>query len=54
MANIKLDRPTGADASVGFVDYMNRLLDQIEYVLQNIDDENITESYKKKIEKEKK
>lgn len=54
MANIKLERPTENDTSVGLINYMNRLLDQLEYVLQNIDDENITDSYKKKIEKENK
>lgn len=54
MANIKLDRPGDSDLSSGLKNYLNKLIDQLEYVLENIDEENITDSYKKKIEKEKK
>lgn len=51
MANVHLERPEKEelkDAEKTYT-YINRLLDEMEYALENLDEDNLTERFKKKV-----
>lgn len=50
MASVKIPRPDQSDlgGASSTQKYIERLIDELEYILQNIDEDNFTESYRKK------
>lgn len=50
MAHIKIPRPDSSDLSgvSSTQNYIERLINELEYILRNLDEDNMTEQYKKK------
>ena len=47
MANVKLDRPSPEDLGglSKTMEYFEKLISELEYILENLDEENMTERY---------
>ena len=51
MAEVAFERPAWDSGCYELVNYLNYLVDELEYILTNIDEENTTEAYENKEEK---